>query len=212
MLPLTWATPQLREHSHTALSAVAPFAARLRPQQDLIFKAFEMVPPAAVRVVLLGQDPYPTPGHAQGLSFSVPHGTQPLPPTLRNILKELESDLGASRSPDLTAWAKQGVLLANAALTMAGGKTGEHLAHWEAFTRGWVQHVLSLEQPYVWVLWGNDAKAFKPLITGANQRIIESSHPSPLSAYRDFWGSKPFSRTNALLIELGQQPIDWLAA
>lgn len=209
-LPASWRTPELVLHSERAIAAVEPFSAVLRPVPALIFKAFEMVPPDGVRVVIFGLDPFPTPGHAMGLSFSVPEDADSLPPTLTNIYKELETDLGRPlRSSDLTRWAQQGVLLANVALTMAGGKTGEHIKHWKAFAQAWVRHLQALDRPCVWILWGNDAKEFKPLITGKNQRVIESAHPSPLAAYRGFWGSKPFSRANELLAELGQSPIEW---
>lgn len=209
-LPTSWATPAVTAAGNTALLAVAPHAELLRPSQHLIFRAFELVPPHDVRVVIFGLDPFPTPGHAMGLAFSVPVSTDSPPPTLNNIYKEFETDLGRTlRSSDLTSWAEQGVLLANVALTMAGGKAGEHITYWKPFTKAWVSHLQCLDRPCVWILWGNDAKAFKKDITGRNQRIIESPHPSRKSARRGFFGSRPFSRANELLLQMDCKPIDW---
>lgn len=210
ILPATWATPHLSATASAALAAVKPYTTQLRPVPELIFRAFGLVAPSATRVVIFGVDPFPTPGHAMGLAFSVPEDADFMPPTLENLRAEFEDDLGRPlRSSDLTHWAKQGVLLANVALTMAGGKTGEHLKHWRTFARAWVRHLQELDEPCVWILWGNHAKAFKKLITGKNQRIIESAHPSPRAAYRGFWDSKPFSRANEQLEQMGQPPIDW---
>lgn len=207
-LPKSWSTARTEYTAQQALAIVTQHA-DLRPRPDLVFKAFELVEPANVRCVILGMDPYPTPGHAMGLSFSVPEATKPLPPTLRNIMKELATDLGITlASTDLTGWAAQGVLLANAALSMAG-TAGEHNKVWNPFTKAWIELLQAQENPCVWVLWGNDAKAYKPLISGANQVVIESAHPSPLAARRGFFGSRPFSRCNELLREMGQPAINW---
>lgn len=182
----------------------------LRPEPSLVFRPFEVLAPSQVRCVVLGQDPYPTPGHAMGLSFSVPNGTRPLPPTLKNILKELESDLGETFvGSDLSGWVREGVLLANAALTMAG-TPGEHARVWASFTKAWVARLVQENKPCVWILWGKDAAAIAPWITASNHRIIQSAHPSPLAAYRGFWGSNPFSRCNAQLASLGCPAINWL--
>lgn len=211
-LPSSWSTLAIQSAAVAALAAVSRYSATLRPVPDLVFRAFEKVSPAEAKCIILGLDPYPTPGDAMGLSFSVPGSTAKLPPTLRNIMKEFAEDLGAELpSPDLTSWAEQGVLLANTALTMAGGKSGEHLQHWEQFTNAWITYLQELDRPCVWILWGNDAKLLRPLIQGTNQRIIESPHPSPLSAYRGFWGTRPFSKCNDLLAAMGEPQIDWLA-
>lgn len=207
-VPSAWATPRIIEAANQALSRVSGLA-ELRPTADKLFRAFDLVAPHEVRCAVLGMDPYPTPGHAMGLSFSVPEGTKPLPPTLRNIMKELEADVGvALPSTDLTAWGRQGVLLANAALSMAGA-AGEHFKLWAPFTQAWIEHLQELNQPCVWILWGNDARAYRPLIKGSNQRVIESAHPSPLAARRGFFGSRPFTRCNELLAEMAQPGIDW---
>jgi len=209
-LPTPWATPAVTAAATKALIAVAPHAELLRPLPHLIFRAFELIPPQDVRVVIFGLDPFPRLGHAMGLAFSVPESTVPLPSTLKNIYKEFKTDLGRTlRSSDLTHWAKQGVLLANVALTMAGGKAGEHVTHWQPFAKAWVRHLQGLDQPCVWILWGNDPKALKTLITSRNHRLIESPHPSPRSAWRGFFGSRPFSRANEILIQMGCKPIDW---
>lgn len=192
-----------------AIEARIPEHRDVFPPAPLRFRAFETVAPAQVRVVILGMDPYPTPGHACGLSFSVPPGVAKLPPTLKNIIKEYEADLGvALPSTDFSGWAAQGVLLANAALSVHG-KPGSHSKLWRPFTAAWISALQALDQPCVWVLWGNDAQEFKPLITGRNQRIIATVHPSPLAAYRGFFGSRPFSRCNTLLAELNCPAVRW---
>lgn len=208
-VPVAWATPRIVDAAKQALQHVSGLDA-LRPSIDKVFRAFELVSPDTVRCVVLGLDPYPTPGHAMGLSFSVPAGTHPLPPTLRNIMKEVLADLGQPlQSTDLTSWGERGVLLANASLSMAG-ETGEHNKVWAPFTRAWIELLQERNRPCVWILWGNDARAFRPLITGSNQRVIESAHPSPLAAHRGFFGSRPFTRCNELLAEMAQPAIDWI--
>lgn len=186
------------------------------PDVDAIFRAFDLLAPEDCRVVLLGQDPYPSPEDAMGLAFSSP--APKLPASLRNIFKELEADLGISspQTGDLTHWTRQGVLLANAALTIgADGKS--HGPYWLRFTRQWVT-ALAARHPVVWILWGNQAQNWKPHIlvesneAGIKHAIIESAHPSPLSAYRGFFGSRPFSRANAALREMGRSEICWGAS
>lgn len=182
------------------------------PPHEHRLRAFEAVDPTKTKVCLLGLDPYPTAGHAMGLSFSVPEGTRPLPPTLRNICKEFEADVGVPLpSTDFSYLAAQGILFANTALSVAG-KPGSHTSRWASFTRAWITALQKLDRPCVWILWGNDARAFKPLITGQRQRVLEGCHPSPLAAYRGFFGSKPFSKCNELLTELGETPIRWAGA
>lgn len=181
------------------------------PAPDEVYRAFQLTPLDRVKVVLLGQDPYPTPGHAHGLCFSVRPGV-PLPASLRNIFKELHADLGIppSRHGSLEAWARRGVLLLNTVLTVRSGEPGSH-AHrgWEKFTDAVLNAIISRPVPAVFVLWGAQAQKKKPLIDPARHRIIESAHPSPLSASRGFLGSRPFSKVNAALESLGHAPVDW---
>jgi len=180
------------------------------PPAQLVFNAFNLCPFDKVKVVIIGQDPYHGPGQAQGLSFSVPDSI-PAPPSLQNILKELSDDIGVKKSHDLTSWAEQGVLLLNACLTVPAGQANGHAGQiWEPFTDAVIQVVNHLDRPVVFVLWGAYARKKKALVTNPHHLIIESAHPSPLSVYRGFWGSKPFSKANAFLKETGQEPIDWL--
>lgn len=173
------------------------------------FRAFALVSPANCRCITLGQDPYPNRSHAMGLAFSVPSGIA-LPRSLSNIYRELEEDLGrpAPTSGDLTGWAMQGVLLANTALTVLEGQAGIHAKRWAAFTRAWITALGNDGSPRVWLLWGNHAQAFKPLI-GPGNIILESAHPSPLSARRGFFGSRPFSKVNDALARLERAPVRW---
>ena len=160
--------------------------------------------------MILGQDPYHGPGQAQGLSFSVPDDI-PAPPSLQNILKELAEDVGLKPSHDLTPWAEQGVLLLNACLTVPASQANGHAGLiWEEFTDAVIRLVSQEEEHVVFILWGAYARKKKSLIDASKHLIIESAHPSPLSAYRGFFGSRPFSRTNAYLTEMGREPIDWL--
>lgn len=181
------------------------------PPRDKVFSAFEMVDYNDVKVVILGQDPYHGQGQAHGLSFSVQKGIR-IPPSLRNIYKELKNDL-AIEPPDhgcLIPWAEQGVLMLNAVLTVDEGKPGSHKKlGWHRFTDTVIEKLNEREQGVVFVLWGNFAIGKKKLISNLQHRIIESVHPSPLSANRGFLGSKPFSQINHCLAELGQTPIDW---
>ena len=177
------------------------------PKAEDVLKALELTAPEDVKVVILGQDPYHTPGAAQGLSFSVPDD-KPAQPSLRNILKELKDDIGERESHDLTNWAKQGVLLLNTVLTVRKGAPNSHAnLGWEKFTDEIITYLDSLDQPIVFILWGNYAQKKESLIK--NKYIIESPHPSPFSAHRGFFGSKPFSKANDYLIANGVEPIDW---
>ncbi|HFI0420600.1 TPA: uracil-DNA glycosylase [Streptococcus suis] len=180
------------------------------PPREKVFAAIQMTALEKVKVVILGQDPYHGPGQAQGLSFSVPNSV-PAPPSLQNILKELADDIGVKQDHDLTAWAEQGVLLLNACLTVPAGQANGHAGQiWEPFTDAVIKVVNSLDQPVVYILWGAYARKKKVLITNPNHLIVESAHPSPLSAYRGFFGSKPFSQANAFLRSKGSVEIDWL--
>ncbi|NQN51097.1 uracil-DNA glycosylase [Streptococcus suis] len=180
------------------------------PPREKIFAAIQTTDLEEVKVVILGQDPYHGPGQAQGLSFSVPNSV-PAPPSLQNILKELTDDIGVKQDHDLTAWAEQGVLLLNACLTVPAGQANGHAGQiWEPFTDAVIKVVNSLDQPVVYILWGAYARKKKALITNPKHLVIESAHPSPLSAYRGFFGSKPFSQANAYLTSQGRTGIDWL--
>lgn len=178
------------------------------PLKENVFKAFELTSPDEVKVVFLGQDPYHTPGQAQGLAFSLPDNA-PTQPSMRNILKELESDLGESRySQDLTSWGEQGVLLLNASLTVKEGQPNSMAKDWEQVTKWFIEAIDNLPQPIVFILWGKNAQSFMPMIK--HKDIIHSAHPSPFSASRGFFGSKPFSKTNELLEKHNIKGIDWV--
>ena len=180
------------------------------PPQDKVFAALQKTSLEDVRVVILGQDPYHGPKQAQGLSFSVPDDL-PAPPSLQNILKELEDDIGHRVHHDLTTWAEQGVLLLNACLTVPAGNANGHAGLiWEPFTDAIIRLVNDLDRPVVFILWGGYARKKKTLITNGQHLVIESAHPSPLSSYRGFFGSRPFSKTNAFLTKNQEAPIDWL--
>lgn len=181
------------------------------PEENHIFKAFAMTPYAKTRVVIIGQDPYPTPGDAVGMSFSVAPQRR-IPKSLQNIFTERCNDLGIplSQNGDLSYWAKQGVLLLNANLTVNAGSPGSHHNEgWEIFTNGVIDILNQKDTPIIYILWGAFARSYKQKINTQKDYIIESSHPSPLSAYRGFFGSKPFSRTNKILTQLNLPPIDW---
>ena len=185
------------------------------PSATCVFAALKSVQPLSVRVVILGQDPYPTPGHGNGLAFSVDKKVTPIPRSLSNIFKEMNDDIGQSPdNGDLSHWATQGVLLLNSTLTVRSGEAGSHATiGWQALTREIVTKLADREA-LVWILWGKHAQAHKPLINNGlakNSIILESAHPSPLSARRGFFGSKPFSRTNEYLTKHGHSPIGWIA-
>lgn len=179
------------------------------PAGPHVLRAFER-PLDAVRVLVVGQDPYPTPGHAVGLSFSVAPDTRPVPRSLANIFRELESDLGlpTPSSGDLTPWADQGVLLLNRVLTVTPGKPASHRGKgWEDVTAAAIAALVARGGPLVAILWGRDARNLAPHLPGVP--CIESAHPSPLSAHQGFLGSRPFSRADELLAQQGADPVDW---
>lgn len=187
--------------------------AEVYPPRDQLFTAFALTPPQAVRVVILGQDPYHEPGQAHGLAFSVQPGVK-LPPSLVNIYKELESDLGIPprTSGCLTHWAAQGVFLLNAVLTVERGKANSHRdLGWQGFTDAVAAALARLPQPVAFVLWGAQAQK-KAAVAAASdypRLILQGPHPSPLSAYRGFFGSRPFSQINDFLTAHGERPIAW---
>ncbi|WP_374007621.1 uracil-DNA glycosylase [Leifsonia sp. LS-T14] len=179
------------------------------PAGAAVLRAFR-APLADVRVLIVGQDPYPTPGHPIGLSFAVERHVRPLPRSLQNIYRELHDDLGLTPPPhgDLSAWSGNGVMLLNRVLTVRPGEPGSHRGKgWEAVTEHAIRSLVERGRPFVSILWGRDASTLKPLLDG--NPVIESAHPSPLSASRGFFGSKPFSRANALLADVGEKPVDW---
>ena len=192
-------------------AAGRPFA----PAPDRVFAALSM-PLADVRVLIVGQDPYPTPGHAIGLAFAVDRAVRPLPRSLANILTELEADVGVAGPAhgDLSAWVQQGVMLLNRVLTVGHGAPGSHRGEgWEEVTDAVIDALLAdrarRAQPLVALLWGRDAQALEVRLREGGAHVLAAPHPSPLSAQRGFFGSRPFSRTNALLETLGDEPIDW---
>ena len=233
-LPEAWdkllKQPLEREpHRTTLAQALAAYdAGAVYPPRERLFAAFEMTPPEKVRVVILGQDPYheavpcaalPDPWpltpdpypQANGLAFSVNPGVK-LPPSLRNIFRELEDDLGLVRTDgDLSDWAAQGVLLLNTVLTVAAGQANSHRdLGWQAFTDEVIAALSALPQPVAFVLWGAQAQKKKALTKSVHPRLVlESAHPSPLSAYRGFFGSRPFSTVNRFLAEHGEAEIVW---
>ncbi|MBJ8325387.1 uracil-DNA glycosylase [Streptococcus pacificus] len=180
------------------------------PPREKVFKAIQETSLKDVKVVILGQDPYHGPKQAQGLSFSAPDEIS-APPSLQNILKELKDDVGERPTHDLSSWAKQGVLLLNASLTVPEHEPNAHAnSIWEPFTDAIIKLVNQKKTPVVFLLWGGFARKKKSLITNPIHLIIESAHPSPLSAYRGFFGSQPFSKTNAFLKAHHLPTIDWL--
>lgn len=202
-LPKQWqiAIPKSREFLDN-LQLTKPYI----PSQEKIFAAFNQ-PISEIKVCIVGQDPYPNPSHAMGLAFSVPAEVKNLPPTLKNIFKELESDIGSSPSSgDLTEWSNRGVMLLNPILTTSPNLSKAHAnLGWEMFTNEVVSYLG--KRPIVFVLWGNSAGKLQKFVPRENCLI--SVHPSPLSSYRGFFGSKPFSKANARLSELGISPVDW---
>lgn len=184
---------------------------KIFPPMQEIYSAFHKTSYQDVKVVILGQDPYFNDGQANGLCFSVSKKAD-IPPSLINIYKELEDDLGikAAKHGDLSSWAEQGVLLLNAVLTVRAYQANSHRGYgWEEFTTEVIRKLNQKKEPLVFILWGNDARKKKSLITNPNHYIIESAHPSPLSSYRGFFGSKPFSKANAFLKQNGRGEIDW---
>jgi uracil-DNA glycosylase len=182
------------------------------PKKENIFKTLNLCPIDSVKVVILGQDPYPTAGHAHGLSFSVPSSVRPLPKSLKNIYKELVDDLAVEmpQSGDLSQWAAQGVLLLNTVLTVKAGAANSHKnLGWQTSTDEVIRAVSKNLNGVVFILWGAPAQAKEGLIDTAKHHVLKAPHPSPLSSYRGFFGSKPFSKTNELLALQGKNSINW---
>jgi len=210
--------PVLRPHQDLLAGIAARLAAEeaegvpCLPARGQVLRAMTQ-PLADVRVLLLGQDPYPTPGHAVGLSFSVGPQVRPLPRSLRNVLLERESDLGLPRpaSGDLSPWAERGVMLLNRVLTVRPGEAGSHRGiGWEQVTEAVVRALVARGTPLVAVLWGRDARGLAPLLGAV--ATVESAHPSPLSASRGFFGSRPFSRVDQALLSQAAAPVGWRLA
>jgi len=184
---------------------------RVFPEEKNVFRALELTPFESVKVVILGQDPYHGFGQAHGLSFSVQKGIS-LPPSLKNIYKELQEDIGGElpTEGDLSHWAKQGVLLLNTVLTVEEGNANSHKGMgWERLTNRLIESLNELNHPVIFILWGKPAQDKEKLITNPSHVILKAPHPSPLSAYRGFFGSKPFSKVNEMLIQQEQTPIRW---
>ena len=212
-----WKQPLADVMATDSASELSAFVNRERehfniyPPVDQVFSALSFVGPREISVVILGQDPYHEHGQAHGLSFSVQPNVA-IPPSLRNIFVERENDIGLQPPTHgtLSPWAQQGVLLLNTSLTVREGSAGSHAKKgWEAITDHIISTVNNNTERCVFILWGAHAQAKKKLITQGHHAILEAPHPSPLSAYRGFFGSAPFSRTNALLQEAGRAPIDW---
>ena len=181
------------------------------PPSDKLFTALHLTPLDRVRVVILGQDPYHEPGQAMGMSFSVPEGIE-IPPSLKNIYKEIHEDTGDKipETGDLTRWAKQGVLLLNAVLTVREHQANSHKGKgWEQFTDAIIKAVDAEDRPIVFLLWGRNARDKKELVSNPKHLVLEAAHPSPLSAYNGFFGCRHFSKCNRFLTENGAQEIDW---
>lgn len=187
------------------------FSREIYPPMDQIFNAFKLTPYSNIKAVILGQDPYHEPGEAHGLCFSVTQGTK-MPPSLQNIYKELKNDLNIDNGDktDLTPWAQQGVFLLNTTLTVRRGQANSHQScGWTEFTDEVIKIINNHPSPVVFILWGRNARNKKSLITEKRHLVLESAHPSPLSAYNGFFGCKHFSKTNDFLIANGVQPINW---
>lgn len=205
LAPVEGELAAMGEFLRAEVSAGRPFL----PAGADVLRAFRR-PFAAVRVLIVGQDPYPTPGHAVGLSFAVGAHVRPLPASLQNIFRELQDDLGVSAPScgDLAPWADRGVLLLNRALTVSAGRANSHQGRgWEAITDQAIRALAARGAPLVAILWGRNARSLRPLL--GDLPAIGSPHPSPLSAHGGFFGSRPFSRANALLARQGAAPIDW---
>ena len=219
IVPESWREVLRNETSQPYFADLSEFVLRERkavtvfPSEREVFAALQLTPPGAVRVVIVGQDPYHGAGQAHGLSFSVKHGTR-IPPSLRNIYAELHSDLDVPLPPhgNLEAWAQQGVLLLNSTLTVREGEAGSHAGHgWETFTDAIISYLGSRQEHIVFVLWGAHAGKKTSLID-QHHTVITSVHPSPLSAHRGFFGSRPFSQANRALADHNQPQINWVIA
>ena len=208
--------PELDKPSFAALMQRVDEAYRtgtVYPPRQELFAAFRLTPPERVRVVILGQDPYHEPGQANGLAFSVAPGVR-LPPSLRNIFEELRTDCGVTPpdSGDLTPWAEQGVFLLNSSLSVQAGAAGSHQAFgWQTFTDAVVAALAKLPQPVAFILWGAHAQKKAAIAQSSSypRLVLQSPHPSPLSAYRGFFGSRPFSAVNEFLVQHGEAPVRW---
>lgn len=215
-LPLSWrqVLPPANGNEMAALGQRLASATTVLPPRSQWFAAFEACAPDAVKVLLLGQDPYHGAGQAHGLAFSVLHGVSE-PPSLRNIMRELRTDVGGEvpgfgQPGVLSGWAAQGVLLLNRVLTVSEGEAGAHRGWgWEALTEAVVTWAGEREQPLVVILWGKWAQSLSPAFAGTAHLVLTASHPSPLSAHRGFFGSRPFSQANDFLQANGQSPVDW---
>lgn len=212
----SWALPIKTKLTPEQITAIHQFLATVYqtqtvyPPKDKVFAALMATPLPQTKVVIMGQDPYHEVGQAQGLSFSVPDNV-PAPPSLRNILKELTTDIGPRQSHDLTTWAQQGVLLLNAVLTVPAGQANGHAGTvWEPLTDAIITTVSEDASPKVFILWGKYAQSKRRLIDESKHLVLTSAHPSPLSAYRGFFGSRPFSKANAFLAAQNRTTIDWL--
>lgn len=196
---------------HDFLRAEKDHAKSILPPSSLWFNALTTTDLDQVKVVILGQDPYPTPGHAHGLCFSVMPDVKPIPKSLINIYKELEDDLGiVNNNGNLQSWADQGVLLLNSVLTVEAGKANSHQGQgWEQLTDRIIEVLNEQTSPIAFVLWGAYAQKKGSIVNNPHHLVLRSPHPSPLSAYRGFFGSKPFSKINNFLIENGKEPINW---
>jgi uracil-DNA glycosylase len=213
MIPPAWAhLPFFTTDLPRIHDAVASDTRQILPPEDVRFAALDLTPPDAVRVVILGQDPYPTPGHAMGLAFSVASGVRPLPRSLSNIFNEMQADIGtAPPDGDLSGWARQGVVLLNTCLTVpAGDAAGHARLGWRTLAEQVLDDVS--RRPCAFVLWGAHAQSLSPYIRPGDHLILRSAHPSPLSAQRGFFGSRPFSRANDWLLANGLSPVDWAEA
>ena len=217
LLPGPWMTHMASEFDKPYMAELQSFldeeyrSQTIYPPLDEVFTAFSLTAYADVRVLVFGQDPYHGPGEAHGLSFSVKLGVR-TPPSLRNIYKELGTDLGCVRPNNgcLTPWARQGVMMLNSVLTVRHKSPNSHQNHgWERFTDAVIEAISARAEPVVFILWGGKAQKKLKLIDAARHRIITSAHPSPLSARNGFFGSKPFSQTNRQLVAWGGAPINW---
>ena len=191
------------------LEAERARGAQYLPQHELVLRAFAQ-PPGGVKVLIVGQDPYPTRGHPVGLAFSVAPGVRPVPRSLANMFRELADDVDVPvpGTGDLSGWTEQGVLLLNRVLTVEPGRPASHRGKgWERVTEQAVRALVARGRPLVAVLWGREAQTLRPVLDGVP--VVEGVHPSPLSASRGFFGSRPFSRVNALLVAQGAEPVDW---
>lgn len=217
MIDNDWLVPMQAEFRKPYYAALYKFVSheynttQVFPPSDDIFNAFHMTPLGGVKVVIIGQDPYHERGQAHGLCFSVKPGVE-IPPSLVNIYKELQDDLGCyiPNNGYLVKWAEQGVLMLNTVLTVRAHRANSHHGQgWEEFTDAAIRALNTQDRPIVFILWGKPAQSKKSMLDNPNHLILEAPHPSPLSAYRGFFGSKPFSKTNTFLKEKGVEPIDW---